>query len=120
MKRVFVCSPLRGASGRTTTQNVELAKRLCREAVKAGVAPFAPHVFYPALGLDDTASTDRSNGIAAGMRWLAVADELWVYAEGYDGCSDGMKAEIDAAMRFRVPVDVKYMPECWRGVRQSV
>jgi len=114
IKRVFVCSPLRPRMGWTLEQNIELARKLCVAAVRAGVAPFAPHVFYLGIGLDDFTPRDREAGIAAGLRWLAVSDELWAFAESYDDCTEEMRLEVDKAQTFNVPVKVVYLPECWR------
>lgn len=114
--RVFVCSPLRAGMGRTIEQNIVLAKKLCVAAIRAGVAPFAPHVLYTAIGLDDRSAKDRAIGMEAGQRWLAVADALWVYATDYESCSEGMKREIDLALHCRIPIDVVYMPSVFEAV----
>lgn len=91
MKRVFVCSPYRGDVG----ANVERARRACRAVVAAGHAPLAPHLLMPQF-LDDLAPVEREAGIAAGLAWLEVADEVWVFGEP----SPGMRAEIDRARRL--------------------
>lgn len=117
-KRVFVCSPLRPRKGRTIEQNIELAKRLCVAALKAGVAPWASHIFYPSIGLGDADVADRNAGTACGLRWLGVADEVWCWAASFDDCSEGMKREIEAAQLANVPVKVVYRDDipCWKDI----
>ena len=95
MKRVFVCSPYRGA----VPANIALAHAACREVLRAGDAPLAPHLLYPTL-LDDDAPDERALGMAAGRVWLAVADEVLVVGP----VSTGMRAEIDAALACGIPV----------------
>lgn len=116
-RRVFVCSPLRPRDGFTYADHVDLAKRLCVAAVRAGVAPFAPHIFYTSIGLDDHRQTDRDAGIACGLRYLAVADEVWVYADDLHGCSEGMRKEVELAQSLILPVTVVWMPNCWVGLK---
>jgi len=86
--RVFVCSPLRG----DLEKNIALAKRLCQKVVQKGHASFAPHAFYTQF-LDDNIEEERNIGIHAGMAFLKVCDELWVYDK--KGISSGMQLEID-------------------------
>ena len=80
MKRVFVCSPYGGDVAR----NGDIARAICRVVALRGDAPFAPHVFYPGL-LDDHVPAERDLGIAAGMSWLAVADEMLVIGKPTEG-----------------------------------
>lgn len=88
MKRVFVCSPFRG----NVARNVQVARDACRQVLREGDAPFAPHLLYPAL-LDDAVPAERDLGIGAGLAWLAVADEMLVVGEP----TEGMRREIAAA-----------------------
>lgn len=111
MRRVFVCSPLRARAGRTLEENRQLAIELCRRAMIVGVAPFAPHVFYP-LFLDDTEPEDRDKGMRAARRWLTAADEVWVF--GRLGISEGMAAEI--ALAGDLGIKVVMDPTCWATV----
>lgn len=112
-RRVFVCSPLRAPDSDARDRNYLRARRLCHQAMQAhpDVAPFAPHGFYPGF-LDDTHSADRERGIAAGLAYLAVADELWVY--GKRGITEGMRAEIERASALGMPIH--FNPDCWRDV----
>jgi len=100
VKRVFICSPYRG----DVRANRALAQAVCREALLAGDAPFAPHLLYPGI-LDDADPSERALGIGAGLSWLAVSDEVLVVGEP----SEGMRREIAAAETLGVPV--RRLPE---------
>jgi len=117
--RVFVCSKLRAGPGGVPSiaDNIARAKRLCIVAVRAGAAPFAPHVFYPSLGLDDTRREEREMGMAAARRWLAVSDEIWVDAKDESECSQGMLSEVELARKMDFPIKIVFAPECWVKVR---
>ena len=95
MKRVFVCSAYRG----DVAANVETARAACREVLRAGNAPFAPHLLYPDL-LDDDVAEERALGIAAGRAWLAASHEILVVG----AITDGMREEIAAAQALGIPV----------------
>ncbi len=95
MKRVFVCSPYRGDVAR----NGDIARAVCRVVALRGDAPFAPHLFYPAL-LDDHVPAERTLGLSSGMSWLAVADEVLVIGSP----TEGMAHEIAAAELLGLPI----------------
>lgn len=115
MKRVFVCSPLRAGNGFTFEQNVAFAKKLCHEAVKAGYAAWAPHIFYT-LFLDDEKERERALGIQAGLAWLTMSDEMWLYADDQETCSEGMRKEVEFALKLSIPPTLLYMPKPWQGL----
>lgn len=92
-KRVQICSPYAGHIDR----NVRIAKRLCRMALEAGCAPFAPHLLYTSI-LDDSAPAERKKGLLASLAMLWGMDELWV-CRSY-GISHGMRIEIWFAKRI--------------------
>ena len=91
MKRVFICSPFAG----DTERNIRIARRLCKLEIEAGNAPFAPHLLFPQI-LDDVDPNSRDVGIACGLAYLAVCDEMLVYA-GH-GVSAGMRRELTYAL----------------------
>ena len=97
MKRTYMCSRFAGE----TAKNVALAKRLCRQLVAAGQGPFAPHLLYPRF-LDDRNPSERELGIACGLTFMAVCDEVWVYTA--DGVSSGMGRGLDQAFQLGRPV----------------
>jgi len=92
-QRVYICSRYAG----DTEHNVKVALVLCRMAVEAGLAPFAPHLVYTQF-LDDGDTAQREIGISLALRFLEVCDIVWVYVG--EGVSDGMRREIDHARRL--------------------
>lgn len=96
-KVVFVCSPFGG-----NLKNVELAKELCRKAMERGAVPYAPHVFFPLLGLDDRNPEHRKAGTSGGKAMLVTCDEVWVY--NANGLSDGMIDELIVASILGIQV----------------
>src|SRR3990167_1221382 len=113
MRRVFISSPYRPIEGYSVQANIDLVKALCKAALDAGYAPFAPHLFYPPM-LDDGIEAEREKGITAGISWLGMADELWIW--DVDGISTGMEKEINRAMKFSIPPKLVHMPAAWSGV----
>lgn len=100
MTRVFICSPLRGKTGfdHEVLRNIEIAKALSRDAAMRGVAPYTPHLLLPRF-LDDKSPAERAKGMAIGMEFLLVCDELWFYK--HEGISEGMKHEIEFAKELK-------------------
>ena len=90
MKKVFVCSPLRGNVGK----NIEKAKGYCREIALKGNIPIAPHVYFTQF-LNEEDENERNLGIKQGIELLDICDEMNVYG---DKITDGMRQEIE---RFR-------------------
>lgn len=112
-KRIFVCSPLRARDGRTVAQHVALAKRLCHSVSLLGHAPFAPHLLYTQF-LDDQIEQERDAGIRAGLLFLDVCHELWVF-DGY-GVAGGMRFEIEHARKNGKPV---VYPPSWKEIQAA-
>jgi len=105
-KRVFICSRYAGDIER----NVDAAVALCRIAVDAGCAPFAPHLIYTRF-VDDADPVERELGISMGLRFMEVCDEVWVYTG--DGISEGMRREIAHARRLaKTVVEIAEVPTC--------
>jgi hypothetical protein len=86
-KRIFICSPYAG----DVERNVETARKLCRKAIKAGHAPFAPHLHYPGI-VNDSNEEERAAGIASGLHFMDICDEVWAYIG--QGRSPGMLQEL--------------------------
>lgn len=81
--------------------NMSRAEYLCLSIALMGHAPFAPHVFSPQF-LDDNEPEQRAAGIAGGLAWLSVCDQVWVYRR--HGISSGMEKEIHAAKSLGKPI----------------
>jgi hypothetical protein len=101
-KRVFICSPLQASPILFTTveQNIKRAEGFCKVACEMGVAPFAPHAFYTRF-LDEANSEGRECGIACGIAYLRVCEELWVCG---NVVSAGMQQEINIANSLGITV----------------
>lgn len=98
MKRVFVCSPLRGPDGQPSETNIKLARLLMRAVFDTGHAPFVPHLLYPQVLSEATRDLDIS--FQANFAYLDVCDEVWAYAHDLTGCSKGMRAEFEYVMEW--------------------
>jgi hypothetical protein len=92
MKRVYICSPLRGDYAKNTARAVEY----CKQAAAEGILPIALHIYFP-LFLDDRTPDGRSAGLTMGLELLDLCDEIWVFGKRI---SMGMAAEIDAARKL--------------------
>jgi hypothetical protein len=101
MKRVFVCSPLRGADGQPSEANVKLARKLMRAVFDAGHAPFVPHLLYPQVLTES--EKDLTVAFAANLRFLNSCDEVWIYARTHAECSRGMLIEVTDVERGYLP-----------------
>lgn len=97
MKRVFICSRYAG----NIEENVSIAQRLCRKAIEAGAAPFAPHLIYPTF-VDDNHPGERETGISCGLAFLERCDEVWAHVG--NGISEGMRRELAHALVLGKPV----------------
>ena len=73
---IYVCSPLRG----DIEQNLKNARIYCRNIAKEypDTIPLAPHLYCTQF-LDDNHADERELGIAYGMQFLAICDELWAF-----------------------------------------
>jgi len=96
-QRVFICSKYAG----DIEHNVRVALALCRMALEAGLAPFAPHLLYTQF-LDDFGPVQRDLGISTGLRFMETCDVVWVYVG--EGVSDGMRREVEHAQSLCKPV----------------
>lgn len=65
MKKVFICSPLRG----NIPENQAKAREYARSAVLEGYLPIVPHIYFTQF-LDENKENERQIGIDAGIEWL--------------------------------------------------
>jgi len=96
---VYICSPYAG----DLEGNAERARRYCRFAVDSGKIPVAPHVYLPRFMSEET---EREAALVAGLRFLDICAEVWVFG---DRISEGMRREIAHAETAGIPV--RYMRE---------
>lgn len=98
MKKVFVCSPLKG----DLDLNIEKAKGYCRYVLGCGHVPYAPHVFFTQF-LNDNVQRERELGMLGGIEFLKICDEIWVFG---NTISEGMSKEISLAKHLNIPVRI--------------
>ena len=104
MKKIYVCSRLRG----DVETNIENAKRYCEYVVKVCgadtsskfLAATLTHIYFTQF-LDDSLDEERAFGTFAGLQLLSECDELWYFG---DSVSRGMVTEIIAAKEQCIPV----------------
>lgn len=100
MKRVFICSKLRGDIERNTAKAIEYS----REAILNGFFPLTPHIYFTRF-LDELNSEERAIGINAGLEWIRECDEVWVFDEEI---SEGMKKELQFAKKLNKKIVQKW------------
>lgn len=99
MRKVFICSALRG----DIQINIVKAMEYCRWAMLThGVLPIAPHVYFTQF-LDDDSPAERELGISAGLELLRDCDEIWCFG---DYVTEGMNREINMALSLGIAVRV--------------
>ena len=81
-------------------RNIECATSVCREAMKKGYVPYAPHLYFPQF-LSEDDKDEREMGIILGLTWLSYCDEIWVVGLRI---SSGMKEEIKKAREWGIPL----------------
>lgn len=96
MRKVYVCSPLRG----DYKQNIENAKAFSKIVVERGYLPITPHIYFTQF-MDDTDATERILAIKMNIELLSICDELWIFG---DKISKGMESEILLAERLHIPM----------------
>lgn len=103
MKKIYICSPLRG----DYTRNQQRAKQHCREALRAGYIPIAPHIYFTEF-LSDNIPEERQQGMTAGLELLQLCQELWAYIPSGSFPSEGMQQEIRYAIDKGIEVKFIY------------
>lgn len=102
---VYICSPCHPLSAGEAGE-AELGENLLRAeaysyaAVISHAVPIAPHLLFTRF-LDEFNPSHRNNGLELAQEVLKRCDELWVFG---DRISEGMKAEIEAAEKARMPI----------------
>ena len=98
MKMVYICSPCRG----DYEQNINNAKEYCLAAIREGLLPIAPHVYFTQF-LDDTNPKERQQGMNCGLQLLAHCQKIRVFG---DKLSAGMYWEIRMAGAIGLKIEV--------------
>lgn len=95
MKKVYICSPLRGDYETNTAKAVQYS----REAALSGVLPITPHIYFTRF-LNDEISEEREIGLQAGLELLSACDEIRVFGTP----TAGMAVEIRYAWEHGIPI----------------
>ena len=103
MKKIFVCSPLKGDEIYNTRIAVELGKKIYLK----GYLPIVPHFYSDIIapGLRDDIQKDRRKLLAISKSMLKGCDEIWVFGKFI---SKGMQEEINLAKKLKIKI--KYFP----------
>lgn len=99
MKKIFICSPYSG----DIEKNTAFAQQQAQLAIAEGHAPYAPHLFFPQF-LDENDPKHRRIGIAAGVAFLLMCDEVWCFPTQDDILTAGMTLEIEIATKNSIPI----------------
>ena len=102
MKKVFVCSPLRG----NIHENILKAKAYSRLVIKHGFLPIAPHIYFTQF-LNDEKPAERKLGLKMGRELLKLCEELWIFGNLLDKISNGMASEITFARKHDIKIKDK-------------
>lgn len=106
MRKIYICSRLRGTQTRTLEEHQELAKDYARYVLERKYgAPFVPHLMYPSF-LDDSVAFEREAGIQSGLAFLDVCDACFVFLDDTRVVSGGMLEEIKYAIRHGIYLKV--------------
>jgi len=99
MQKVYIISRYAGKTEQERAFNVEVCRYFCRQIIKAGKQPVAPHLYYPQF-IDDNDPEEREQGLALGIADLDACDEFLIVT--VDGViSAGMAGEITHIARWR-------------------
>lgn len=93
---VYIASPYRG----DTITNIKNARAYTLYAVRKGMLPMCPHIYFTQF-LDDNNISERKLGLDLALQMLKRCRELWVFG---DVISEGMKNEIYTAKRRNIPI----------------
>ena len=117
MKKIYICSPVRGDENNPA----HLKQNLARAAVYAqfvfhkGYFPICSQVYLDRVtGWSEVDHPEkRDKLLELGIEMLLMSDELWVFGREPGRESSGMKAEIKKANELRMPVvyRAEYLPD---------
>lgn len=95
MKKIYVCSPLRG----DLENNIKRAKAYSALVAQLGYLPITPHIYFTQF-LDDARQEERELGMKLGLELLKICDELWYWGDP----TEGMLAELRLAKELKIKV----------------
>jgi len=114
MGLTIIVSPLRGESVEQMEHNKDYARTALRNSLLRGESPFASHLLYTQV-LNDCIPEERAAGINAAAGLFPMADRVAVYFDR--GISEGMRSEIDLAVKSGVRVVYRTMKKPTEDLR---
>lgn len=97
MEKVYIISRYTAATRKERRFNEQVARYFCREIMREGKRPVAPHLFYTQFCNDDIPE-ERKAGLAFGIKDLDECDSfLLVIIDGI--ISAGMRGELEHLSR---------------------
>lgn len=96
MKKIYVCSKLRG----NIEQNQQNARLYCKVLAGEGDLPIAPHIYFTQF-MNDNNEDQRKLALEFNTQLIDFCDEMYVFG---DEISSGMQFEIDYAKERNKPV----------------
>ncbi len=99
MKKVFICSPYKGATSSATKQK-RLARVFCRKAWEVGYFPIAPHLYLPQF-LDVWYVKERKTASNISLKAIEACAEMWVFGENF---TKEMREAITQAEALKIPI----------------
>jgi hypothetical protein len=100
MRKVYICSPCAGYSGKTCYENLKKARDYCVFAVEQEFLPLAPQIYFLQF-LDGHIPWERDYALEWVLAALRICDELWVFGDRRDV---SMRREIRLAAELALPV----------------
>lgn len=105
MKKVYICSPLKGKNHLEESRNRMYAREWSIIACELGYLPICPHIYLEsATKLSE--QEDRKKLLKMAIELMIMCDEVWVCTERI---SEGMKREIEIAKNNGIKIK-----EVWR------
>lgn len=101
MKKVYICSPYKAQDSMRLDRNIEYARELTKQALKANLAPITPHLYLTQC-LKEDKPEECTAGIKAGLEFLKSCS--YVIAGVKYGISEGMYRELEEAHRLKIVV----------------
>lgn len=96
MKKIYVCSRLRG----DVEFNQSNAKLYCKVIAEEGDMPIAPHIYFTQF-MDDSIEEQRNLALEFNKYLIDFCDEIYVFG---NEISSGMQFEIDYAKEHNKPI----------------
>jgi|SRR3990172_9678998 len=105
MERIIIESPFWNEDSNIRELNLRYARLCLFDSLKRGEAPFASHLLYPQVLLDEKDPIIRQWGIEAGFKWMLAVNKIAVYTDR--GISSGMQQGINFAKKYAINIEYR-------------